>query len=65
MWKSSISFLQFIRLQNFLLQRAFMEETLTETELVKLPNIPTGHGQKKETYSTLNFILLLNFLPAF
>lgn len=36
-----------------------MEEILTETELVKLPNTPTGHGQKKETYSTLNSILYL------
>lgn len=28
-----------------------MEEPLTETGLVKLPNTTTGHGQKKEAYS--------------
>ncbi|KAK4823587.1 hypothetical protein QYF61_003773 [Mycteria americana] len=36
-------------------KRALMEETLTDTELVKLPNTPTGHGQKKEVCSTLNY----------
>lgn len=36
-----------------------MEEALTETEVVKLPNTPTGHGQKKEVYSTLNPLLFL------
>lgn len=58
MGKSSICCLQFIRLPNFcLLQRTFMEESLTETDLVKLSNTPTRHGQKKEAYSTLNSIL--------
>lgn len=48
MWKSSIFCLQFIRLQNFcLLQRALTEETLTDRELVKLPNSPTVHGQEE------------------
>lgn len=66
MWKSSICCLQFIRLQNFcLLQRALMEQTLTDAELVNLPNTPTGHGQKKEVCSTLNCMLLLVILPAF
>lgn len=60
MWKSSICSLQFIRLQNLLLQKAFMEEALTETEVVKLPNTPTGHGQKKEVYSTLNPLIILS-----
>lgn len=66
MWKSSICCLQFIRLQNFcLLQRALTEQTLTDAELVNLPNTPTGHGQKKEVCSTLNCMLLLIILPAF
>lgn len=42
-----------------------MEKTLTETKLVKLPNTPTGHGQKKEAYRTLNSVLfLVNFLTS-
>lgn len=42
-----------------------MEETLTDTELVKLPNTPTGHGRKKEICSTLNCMLLLVILQYF